>query len=109
MAVKGRKFNISGCNFVANSCALWIAEAMASLRKLSHGLNSKSRHALYPIHCHLATPDQEEFILLLMMVPRKHSGELHQFEFLAVQLRNDLRSPMLVNQGELFVQGSSVV
>src|SRR2546428_12273545 len=37
---------ISGCNFPTNSCVLWMAEAMASLRKLFHDSNCKPRYAL---------------------------------------------------------------
>ena len=36
---------------------------------------------------------------------RKNSGEFHKLEFLAVQLGNDLRSPMFMDQTKFFLQG----
>src|SRR5881396_3646729 len=58
----------------------------------------QSHAAVAELDSHPTAPDQEELILTFVMVPGKDTGELHQFHFLAVQLRNDLRSPMLVNQ-----------
>ena len=34
---------------------------------------------------------------MFVLMPRKNSGELHEFEFLAIQSGSDLRSPMLLN------------
>src|SRR2546426_6678865 len=64
----------------------------------------QSHAAVAKLYRHLASPDQEHFVLLFVPVPRKNSGELHELEFLAVQLCNDFRSPMFVDQSELLVQ-----
>ena|SRR5205809_4174918 len=60
--------------------------------------------AVAKLNCHLAAPDQEHFILMFMLVPRKDSDELDELDFLAVQLGNDLWSPMFVDQGKLLVE-----
>src|SRR5213594_2534579 len=68
----------------------------------------QSHAAVAELDSHPTAPDKEELILPFVMVPGKDSGQLHQFHFLAVQLRNDLRSPVLVNQRKLLFQGAFV-
>ena len=50
---------------------------------------------------HLTTPDQKHLVLMLMKVPWKDTLELHQLDFLAIQLRDHFRSPMLMNHRKL--------
>jgi len=40
------------------------------------------------------------------MVPGKNAGELNELQLLAVQLHDDLRAPMLVDEREFLVKGS---
>src|SRR5436190_15291707 len=42
------------------------------------------------------------------MMPREDTGHFHEFQFLAVQLGDDLGSPLLVDERELFGEGSFV-
>jgi hypothetical protein len=51
-----------------------------------------------------STPHEEQFIRIVVLVPWEDPGKLHQFELLAIQLRNNFRSPMLVNDSELLCQ-----
>ena len=46
---------------------------------------------------HLASPNEEELVLVLVMMPGKHPGYLHELQFLAVQFGDDLGPPVLVD------------
>ena len=51
-----------------------------------------------------ATPNQEKFVLLLVMVPGEFTPHFHEFDLLAVQRRNRLRPPIFAKQREFFIQ-----
>jgi len=53
---------------------------------------------------HPAAPDKEQFILRVVMVPRKCPLEFYQLYFLTVQFRGDFRPPMFRKGRELFLQ-----
>ena len=53
--------------------------------------------AIAELDYNLAAPDKEKFILMLVVMPRKDSRESGEFQFLAIQLGNHLRTPMLVD------------
>ena len=52
----------------------------------------------------LTPPNEEQFILVVVMVPRKCSMKFHEFHFLPVEFGHHFRPPMLVNQRKLFIQ-----
>ena len=54
---------------------------------------------------HLAAPYQEQLIFMLVFMSWKHASEFHQLHLLTVQLRDNLRTPMLVDQCKLLSQG----
>ena len=53
---------------------------------------------------HLSAPNQEHFILQLVMMPGEDTAQLDELDFLAIQGRDHLRAPMLMDQCKLFVQ-----
>ena len=49
-----------------------------------------------------ATPNaKEELVLPLMLMPHKGAAELHDFDFLPVELTNDLGAPVFGDEREL--------
>src|SRR6059036_2914340 len=62
------------------------------------------QEAVAKLNRHLASPNDEHFIFLLVMMPRKQAAELHQLHFLAIELRDNLRSSMLLNHCEFLAQ-----
>ncbi len=54
---------------------------------------------------HFAAPHEEKFVFTFVVVPWKHSRKFRQFQFLAIQLGKDLRTPVLMDCRELFVKG----
>lgn len=57
---------------------------------------------------HLSPPNEEQLVLVVVEVPGKDAGDFDQLEFLTVQLGDDFRPPLLVNQGKFFRQGGFV-
>ena len=55
------------------------------------------------IHSESPLDDQEQLILVLMMMPDKLSLEFDQLDVLAVQIANDPRIPVVVEQAEFFL------
>jgi len=58
----------------------------------------QSHETVTKLNGHSTAPDQEQFILLFVLMPRKNPGKLHQLELLAIQLGNYFGSPMLVDE-----------
>ena len=56
------------------------------------------------LHREPALVDQEEFVLVLVLVPDERAVELDELHVLPVQLTHDLRVPMGSEQGELLRQ-----
>src|SRR6516165_8933444 len=44
---------------------------------------------------------QEQLVFMVMLVPHEFALKLHQLDMLPVQLTDDLRAPVIVEQGEL--------
>ncbi len=59
------------------------------------------------LHSHFATPHEEHFVFIIVMVPWELALELHELHFLSIQFRDDPGPPMLRNERKLFVNGSS--
>jgi hypothetical protein len=68
----------------------------------------QSQTAVAEFDSHLATPNQEHLVLVLVMMPGKVSSKLHKLDLLPIQPGDDLRSPMLMNHGKLVGQGRLV-
>ena len=51
---------------------------------------------------HPTAPNEEEFIFAFVVMPRKDALELHNFDFLTIQLPNDLWAPMF-GEGRKFL------
>jgi hypothetical protein len=53
------------------------------------------------LHAKAALDDEEEFVLVVMMMPDECTLKLHQLDVLAVEFPDDLGVPVRVKQGEL--------
>jgi hypothetical protein len=51
----------------------------------------------------ISLPDQEKFILVFMMMPRKLSHHFNNFDLLTILSRNDFGSPMFGEWSKLLV------
>ena len=49
-------------------------------------------------------PNQEKLVFIIVLMPGKDAGQFHQVQFLAIQLRYDLWSPVFPNELELLGQ-----
>ncbi len=60
---------------------------------------------LYPsvtkFDAYFPPPDQEQLVFVFVMMPGKYATEFYEFQFLSVQLSDDLGPPMIINLGEL--------
>jgi len=59
-------------------------------------------HLVAEFDSHPASPNQKQFILRVVMMPRKCSLEFYKLYFLTVQFPDDLGSPMFCKGTELF-------
>src|SRR5262245_3789913 len=56
------------------------------------------------LHAEAALDHEEEFVLVVVVVPDERPLELHQLHLLAVQFTHDLRLPLLAEQRQLLGQ-----
>ena len=57
------------------------------------------------LHAKFALYHQEEFVLVVVMVPHEFALELDQLDMLAVQFTDDSGAPMFMERGEFVPQG----
>src|SRR5688572_31951033 len=56
------------------------------------------------LHREAALHDEKQFILMLVVVPHEFALELHQLHVLTVQLSDDLRAPMSIEERQLLAK-----
>ncbi len=52
----------------------------------------------------ISFPDEKKFVLAVVMMPDKFAFEFDELNLLPVQFRNDLRTPMIGEEGKLLLQ-----
>jgi hypothetical protein len=57
---------------------------------------------------HPASPHEKKLVLLFMLMPRENAGELDQFHFLPVQRGHHFGTPVLMDERELFGEGTFI-
>ena len=57
--------------------------------------------AVTELHAEAPVDHQEKFVFVVMLMPDKLALEFYQLDVLPVQLTNDLRAPVVVEEGEL--------
>jgi hypothetical protein len=65
---------------------------------------SQSNHVVSKLDAKIPLPDQEQFIFLIVVMPGKLALHFDDFDFLAIQSRDDFGPPMFAEQGKLLVQ-----
>ena len=58
--------------------------------------------SIQEVHAEPALHDEEQFVLPIVLMPDELATELDELDVLPVQLANDLRAPVVVEEGELF-------
>jgi len=108
-----RKFRIDNVSGIPRLCGLEDQDFSFALghRTMLDTARHDAELARAKSHCrvpkfdlHLAAPDEEQLVLFLVMMPRKHARQLHEFQLLPIELSDDPWSPMLLNGGELLSQ-----
>jgi hypothetical protein len=57
---------------------------------------------IFPVQSEASGQDEEQLIFVLVPVPHELALKLHQPDVLTVQLSDDTRSPVLMDEGEFF-------
>jgi hypothetical protein len=60
------------------------------------------------LHPELAFPDHKELVFVVVMVPGELAAHLDDLDVLPVEGGDDLRAPVLVEEGEFFIKGYAV-